>query len=162
MRVSGAPGGALGDGGHEAFFGLAGSRNLAELNALHDAGATFYSSRHECGAVMMADGYARASGKPGVASVHQGPGFTNSLTGLTEAAKARTPLVVLAADIPAGTLWSNFKVDQGSLATTLGAIPERVRTSETAATDTARALRRAQTERRPVVLSIPIDLVETT
>jgi thiamine pyrophosphate-dependent acetolactate synthase large subunit-like protein len=129
---------------------------------LHEAGAAFYSSRHETGAVMMADGYARASGKPGVASVHQGPGFTNSLTGLTEAAKARTPLVVLAADIPAGTLWSNFKVDQGSLAETLGAISERVRTPDTAATDTARALRRAQTERRPVVLSIPIDLVETT
>jgi thiamine pyrophosphate-dependent acetolactate synthase large subunit-like protein len=162
MRVSEAIGGVLVEGGVEAYFGLAGSGNFAVLNALHEAGAAFYSSRHETGAVMMADGYARASGKPGVASVHQGPGFTNSLTGLTEAAKARTPLVMLAADIPAGTLWSNFKVDQGSLAATLGAIPERVRTPETAATDTARALRRAQTERRPVVLSIPIDLVETT
>jgi thiamine pyrophosphate-dependent acetolactate synthase large subunit-like protein len=160
MRVSEAIGRVLVDGGVEAFFGLAGSGNFAVLNALHEAGATFYSSRHETGAVMMADGYARASGKPGVASIHQGPGFTNSLTGLTEAAKARTPLVVLAADIPAGTLWSNFKVDQGSLTATLGAIPERVRTPDTAATDTARALRRAQTERRPVVLSIPIDLVE--
>ena len=112
MRVSEAIGRVLVDGGVEAFFGLAGSGNFAVLNALHEAGATFYSSRHETGAVMMADGYARASGKVGVASVHQGPGFTNSLTGLTEAAKARTPLVVLAADIPAGTLWSNFKVDQ--------------------------------------------------
>ena len=160
MRVSEVIGRVLAEGGVEAFFGLAGSGNFAVLNALNEAGATFYSSRHETGAVMMADGYARASGKPGVASVHQGPGFTNSLTGLTEAAKARTPLVLLAADIPAGTLWSNFKVDQGSLAATLGAIPERVRTPDTAATDTARAMRRAQTERRPVVLSIPIDLVE--
>src|SRR5215212_553637 len=139
MRVSEAIGRVLVDGGVEAFFGLAGSGNFTVLNALHAAGATFYSSRHETGAVMMADGYARASGKPGVASVHQGPGFTNSLTRLTEAAKARTPLVVLAADIPVGTLWSNFKVDQSSL----GAIPERVRGPETAATDTARALRRA-------------------
>src|ERR687897_3393559 len=162
MRVSEEIGRTLVDGGVEAFFGLAGSGNFAVLNALHAAGATFYSSRHECGAVMMADGYARACGKVGVASVHQGPGFTNSLTGLTEAAKARTPLLVLAADIPAGTLWSNFRVDQSSLVATLGAIPERVRTPDTAATDTARALRRAQTERRPVVLSIPIDLVETT
>ena len=160
MRVSEAIGRVFVEGGVESFFGLAGSGNFAVLNALHEAGATFYSSRHETGAVMMADGYARASGKPGVASVHQGPGFTNSLTGLTEAAKARTPLVLLAADIPAGTLWSNFKVDQGSLATTLGAIPERVRSPDTAAADTARAMRRAQTERRPVVLNIPIDLVE--
>jgi acetolactate synthase I/II/III large subunit len=160
VRVSETIGQVLVDGGVEAYFGLAGSGNFAVLNALGAAGASFYPSRHECGAVMMADGYARASGKVGVASVHQGPGFTNSLTGLTEVAKARTPLVLLAADIPAGTLWSNFKVDQASLASTLGAIPERVRSPNTAAADSARALRRAQTESRPVVLGIPIDLVE--
>ena len=160
MLVSEEIGRVLVDGGVETFFGLAGSGNFAVLNALEAAGARFYSSRHETGAVTMADGYARASGKVGVVSVHQGPGFTNALTGLTEAAKARTPLVVLAADIPVGTLWSNFKVDQGALATTLGAIPERVRGPETAAADTARALDRAQTERRPVVLSIPFDVVE--
>ncbi len=160
MRVSETIGRVLAESGIEAFFGLAGSGNFAVLNALHAEGAAFYSSRHECGAVMMADGYARASGKVGVASVHQGPGFTNTLTGLTEAAKARTPLLVLAADIPTGTLWSNFKVDQASLSETLGAIPERVRGPETAEADTARALRHAQTERRPVVLSIPIDVVE--
>src|SRR5918995_5097917 len=160
MRVSEEIGRTLVDGGVEAFFGLAGSGNFAVLNALDAAGATFYSSRHETGAVTMADGYARAGGKVGVASVHQGPGFTNTLTGLTEAAKAGTPLVVLAADIPVGTLWSNFKVDQAALAATVGAIPERVRGPQTAAADTLRALDRAQTERRPVVLSIPIDLVE--
>jgi len=160
MRVSEAIGRVLVDSGIEAFFGLAGSGNFAVLSALHAEGAAFYSSRHECGAVMMADGYARASRKVGVASVHQGPGFTNTLTGLAEAAKARTPLIVLAADIPTGTLWSNFKVDQAALAATVGAVPERVRGPETAAADTARALRRAQTERRPVVLSIPIDVVE--
>src|SRR5918997_3774269 len=102
VQVSEAIAKTLADRGVEAFFGLIGSGNFAVTNALHAAGATFYSSRHECGAVMMADGYARACGKVGVASVHQGPGFTNSLTGLTEAAKARTPLVLLAADIPAG------------------------------------------------------------
>jgi thiamine pyrophosphate-dependent acetolactate synthase large subunit-like protein len=160
MLVSQAIGRVLVDSGIEAFFGLAGSGNFAVLNALNAEGAAFYSSRHECGAVMMADGYARASRKVGVASVHQGPGFTNTLTGLAEAAKARTPLIVLAADIPTGTLWSNFKVDQGSLASTLGAIAERVRGPETASTDIARALRRARIERRPVVLSVPIDVVE--
>src|SRR5919112_1813269 len=122
VRVSEAIGRVLVDGEVEAFFGLAGSGNFAVLNALRAAGATFYSSRHECGAVMMADGYARSSGKVGVASVHQGPGFTNSLTGLTEAAKASTPPLVLAADIPTGMLWSNFKVDQATIAATLGAM----------------------------------------
>ena len=160
MRISEAIGHTLADRGVEVFFGLVGSGNFAVTGALHAAGAAFYSARHEGGAVMMADGYARACGKVGVVSVHQGPGFTNALTGLTEAAKNRTPLLVLAADMPAETLWSNFKIDQGALAKTAGAIAERVRGAQSAAEDAARALRRAQVERRPVVLSIPINVVE--
>ncbi|HEY6711818.1 MAG TPA: thiamine pyrophosphate-binding protein [Rubrobacter sp.] len=162
MRVSEAIGRTLAERGVEVCFGLAGSGNFSVLNALHAAGVAFYSSRHECGAVAMADGYARASGKIAVASVHQGPGFTNTLTGLTEAAKCRTPLLVLAADMPPSTLWSNFKIEQGILAETVGAVRERVRGPETAVADTARALRRARIERRPVVLNIPINLVEAS
>src|SRR3712207_2035335 len=101
MQVSEAIGRALADRGIEVFFGLVGSGNFTVANALHAAGATFYSARHEGGAVMMADGYARASRKVGVVSVHQGPGFTNTLTGLTEAAKSRTQLLGLAAVTPA-------------------------------------------------------------
>src|SRR3712207_1311770 len=114
MKVAEAIGKTLAARGVEAFFGLVGSGNFAVTNALHAAGAAFYSSRHECGAIMMADGYARASGEVGVCTVHQGPGFTNTLTGLTEAAKSRTPLVLIAADTPAGTLWANFKIDQSA------------------------------------------------
>ena len=162
MRVSEVIGRELADRGVEVFFGLVGSGNFAVTNALRAAGAMFYSARHECCAVMMADGYARACGKVGVLSVHQGPGFTNTLTGLTEAAKSRTPLLMLAADTPPEALWSNFKVDQGALATTVGAIAERVHGAKTAAEDAARALRRAQVERRPVVLNIPINVVDTS
>jgi thiamine pyrophosphate-dependent acetolactate synthase large subunit-like protein len=160
VLASEAIGQVLADHGVEVFFGLAGSGNFAVLNGLRAAGAAFYSSRHEGGAVSMADGYARASGAVGVASVHQGPGFTNTLTALTEAAKVRMPLLVLAADISAATLWSNFKIDQAALARHAGAIVERVREAETAAADTTRALRRARVERRPVVLNVPIDVVE--
>ena len=162
MRVSEAIGQTLVERGVEVCFGLAGSGNFAVLNALQAAGVAFYSSRHECGAVAMADGYTRASGRIAVASVHQGPGFTNTLTGLTEAAKCRTPLLILAADTPPGTLWSNFKIDQRILAETAGAVTERVRGPETAAADAARSLRRARIERRPVVLNIPINLVEAS
>lgn len=160
MRVAEAIGGTLAERGVEVFFGLVGSGNFAVANALNGAGASFYASRHECGAAAMSDGYARASGKVGVCATHQGPGFTNSLTALTEAAKNRTPLVVLAADTPARVLWSNFKLDQGRIAEKVGAIAERARSAETAAEDAARAIRRARVERRPVVLNIPIDLVE--
>src|SRR5919199_294413 len=143
MRVSEAIGRVLTDRGVEVFFGLVGGGTLAATTALNRAGARFSFARHEGGAIMMADGYARACGKVGVCSVHQGPGFTNTLTGLTEAAKSRTPLLMLAADTPAEALWSNFKIDQAALATTTGAISERVRGSKTAAEDAARALRRA-------------------
>ncbi|MBV9164816.1 MAG: thiamine pyrophosphate-binding protein, partial [Solirubrobacterales bacterium] len=77
-------------------FGVLGSGNLIVTNALRDGGARFHHARHECSAVCMADGYARVSGRVGVASVHQGPGLTNAMTGIAEAAKSRTPLLVLA------------------------------------------------------------------
>ena len=64
----------------------------------------------------MADAWARVTGEVGVATVHQGPGFTNALTGLAEAAKSRTPLVVLASDTSAAAVRSNFRVDQAAMA----------------------------------------------
>ena len=72
------------------------------------------------------------------------------MTGLTEAAKARTPLLLLAGEAPAAALRSNFRLDQAALATTVGAAAERVHSGASAADDVARALRRAQVERRPV------------
>src|SRR3990170_468680 len=93
---------------------------------------------------------AALGGRVGVCSVHQGPGFTNAMTGLTEAAKARTPLLLLAGEAPAAALRSNFRLDQAALATTVGAAAERVHSGESAPDDVARALRRAEVERRPV------------
>ena len=93
----------------------------------------------------MADGYARVSGRVGVCSVHQGPGFTNALTGLTEAAKSRTPLLVLAGEAPRrGAPLELPRSTRPALAATLGAVPERIHSGATAAADTARALRRAR------------------
>src|SRR6185503_9991064 len=89
MLVSEAVGRTVEALGGDVVFGLMGSGNLAVTNAIVAAGGRFFSSRHETGALCMADGYARVSGRLGVASVHQGPGLTNALTGLTEAAKSR-------------------------------------------------------------------------
>jgi thiamine pyrophosphate-dependent acetolactate synthase large subunit-like protein len=139
-------------------FGVLGSGNFIATQALHAAGAAFHHARHENGAICMADGYARVSGRVGVCSVHQGPGFTNAMTGLTEAAKSRTPLLLLAGEAPAAALRSNFRLDQAALATTVGAAAERVHSGASAAEDTARAFRRAQVERRPVLLSMPLDV----
>jgi thiamine pyrophosphate-dependent acetolactate synthase large subunit-like protein len=90
--------------------------------------------------------------------VHQGPGLTNALTGLTEAAKSRTPLLLLAADTAAAAIRSNFRIDQDQLVAAVGAVPERLFSPESALADTLRAYRRAQVERRPVVLMLPLDV----
>jgi thiamine pyrophosphate-dependent acetolactate synthase large subunit-like protein len=158
MNAAEAVGRTLAALGVRDAFGVLGSGNFVATQALHAAGAAFHHARHEGGAISMADGYARVSGRVGVCSVHQGPGFTNMLTGLTEAAKSRTPLLVLAGEAPRSAIRSNFAVDQPGLAATLGAVPERVHSGATAAADTARALRRARFERRPVVLNMPLDV----
>ncbi|MDQ6607942.1 MAG: thiamine pyrophosphate-binding protein [Actinomycetota bacterium] len=139
-------------------FGILGSGNLVLTNALCAGGARFHHARHEGGAICMADGYARVTGRVGICSVHQGPGLTNTMTGLTEAAKSRTPIVVLAGDTPAAALTSNFRIDQHDLVESVGAIADRVHGPRTAADDALRAYERAQIERRPVVLMLPIDL----
>ncbi|MGE3272175.1 MAG: thiamine pyrophosphate-binding protein, partial [Chloroflexota bacterium] len=115
-------------------------------------------SRHEGGAITMADAYARVSGEVGVCTVHQGPGLTNTMTGLTEAAKSRTPLLLLAADTAASAIRSNFRIEQDNLVLAVGAIPERLHGPASAVADTVRAYRHAQAERRTVVLMLPLDV----
>ena len=109
MLVAEAVGRALAALGADTVFGVVGSGNFHATNAMVAAGARYVAARHEGGAAMMADGYARVSGRLGVLSVHQGPGLTNAMTGITEAAKSRTPLVVLAADTGAAAVRSNFR-----------------------------------------------------
>jgi len=158
VQVAEAVGRALASLGVDVVFGLLGSGNLTFTNALRDAGVPFHSARHEGGAICMADGYARVSGRLSACSVHQGPGLTNTVTGLTEAAKSRTPLIVLAPDTPAAQLRSNFRIDQDALVEAVGAVAERVHGPDTAMADVARAVRRARIERRAVVLMLPLDV----
>jgi thiamine pyrophosphate-dependent acetolactate synthase large subunit-like protein len=158
MLVAEAVGTALAQRGVQHMFGLVGSGNFMVTNALVAGGAEFVAARHEGGAISMADGYAQVGRRVGVCSVHQGPGLTNTMTGLTEAAKSRTPLLLLAADTAASALRSNFRIAQDQLVTAVGAVAERLHSPETAVADTLRAFRRAQVERRPVVLMLPLDI----
>ncbi len=156
--VADVVGATVADQGITDAFGVLGSGNLIATNALREGGVRFHHARHEGGAVCMADGYARVSGRVGVLSVHQGPGLTNTITGLTEAAKSRTPLLVLAGETPTAALTSNFRIDQHDLVESVGAIADRVHGPKSVADDTLRAYQRARIERRPVVLMLPIDI----
>ncbi|MFC5382106.1 thiamine pyrophosphate-binding protein [Aquipuribacter nitratireducens] len=86
--------------GVEYVFGLCGHSNIALLDALGKSSIDFVVFRHEQTAAHAADGYARASGKPGVVLVHVGPGMTNAITGVLTAALDSVPLVVIGGDIP--------------------------------------------------------------
>ena len=77
------------------IFGYPGGANIPLFDALLDSSITLVLSRHEQGAVHMADGYARASGKVGVALVTSGPGATNTITGLLTAHMDSVPLIVI-------------------------------------------------------------------
>ena len=156
--VADAVGAALGALGTRCVFGVAGSGNFVVSEALRRAGARYVAARHEGGATGMADGWARVTGEVGVCSVHQGPGLTNTLTALAEAAKSRTPVLVLAGDTPGADLRSNFRIDQHDLVASVGAIAERIHSPASAVRDAARALHRARLQRRPVVLNMPIDV----
>jgi thiamine pyrophosphate-dependent acetolactate synthase large subunit-like protein len=136
-------------------FGVVGSGNFHVTNALIAGGARFIAARHEGGAAVMADAYARTTGQVGVLSVHQGPGLTNALTGIAEAAKSRTRLLVLAAE--AAEIRSNFYIDVASLAAAVGAEHVRLRSPATARADARRAWSIALS-RRTVILSLPLDI----
>lgn len=158
MKVADALGRMLAELGVKQVFGVVGSGNFRVTNALVASGAAFVAARHEAGAASMADAYSRITGEVSVLSLHQGCGLTNALTGITEAAKCHTPLLVLAADTAVGDVTSNFHIDQDAAVRAVGATPMRIHSAETAVADAARAFRVAQVERTTVVLSLPIDI----
>ena len=139
-------------------FGVVGSGNFHLTNALRENGVPFAAARHEGGAATMADAYARMSGRVAVLTTHQGCGLSNAATGISEAAKSRTPLIVLTADTASSAVRSNFRIDQDGLARSLGAVAERIHSADSALADTVRAYRTALNERRTVVLSVPLDV----
>ncbi|HJU96413.1 MAG TPA: thiamine pyrophosphate-binding protein, partial [Jiangellaceae bacterium] len=156
MLVSEAVGRTLAGLGVRQAFGVVGSGNFDLTNALVSGGARYVAARHEGGAATMADAYARMSGEVGVLTLHQGCGLTNAMTGITEAAKSRTPVVVLAAEANAPT--SNFAVDQAAMATAVGASTVRLDSAADAVPETVRAFRLARDERRTVVVNVPLEV----
>ncbi len=145
--------------GVDTLFTLMGDANMYWSEAMSRLpGMNVVHARHEHCAVAMADGYARATGKVGVASTTCGPGFTQIMTGLSIAARANVPMVVFAGDSPIGAAYYIQQIDMAPLATATGAAYIPVKTVDRALDNVREAFHQAQLERRPVVLSIPMDL----
>ena len=156
MTVAEAVGRCLVALGVDHVFGVVGSGNFHVTNAMIAAGARFVAAAHEGGAASMADGYARVSGRVAALSVHQGPGVTNALTGMVEAAKSRTPLIVLAPE--ATSARSNFHVDLPGIAAAIGAGYHRV-TAGSAVAQVREVHRAARAGAgQLIVLGLPLDV----
>ena len=83
----------------EHVFGIPGGANLPTYDALYDAGVRHIQCRHEQGAGHAAEGYAKASGRVGVALATSGPGATNLITPITDAMMDSVPTVFLTGQV---------------------------------------------------------------
>src|SRR5574343_129595 len=93
--------------GVEHIFGLPGGVILPTYDALYDSKMKFILTKHEQGATHMADGYARATGRPGVCLVTSGPGATNTVTGLATAYMDSVPLVCITGQVATHAIGSD-------------------------------------------------------
>jgi thiamine pyrophosphate-dependent acetolactate synthase large subunit-like protein len=157
----------LEDQGVEVCFGLPGVHNLALWEALRDSRIRLVGVRHEQAAAYAADGYARATGRLGVALTTTGPGAANTLGAVGEAWASRSPVLVIATDIPSslrrpgvyrGVLHET--TDQAAMfapivkATYRALAPEQVAPAAAAAVAEA-----AEPPYRPVYLEVATDLL---
>src|ERR1700722_5914559 len=149
---------ALKHEGVSAVFGLMGDGNLSLIPFITDElGIAYYNSHHEAGAVAMADGFARVTGRVGVCTVTQGPGLTNALTALVSAKRGRTPLVVLCGDTPTSISGLPQDIEQGRIFRAFVFAVQPFEPSRAGEAITS-ACRRARAERTPVILNLPTDL----
>ncbi|MDP5182497.1 thiamine pyrophosphate-binding protein [Blastococcus sp. BMG 814] len=158
MRVHQAVARSLRENEVSRVFGVLGDANMQYIAHFIEHGGEFVNAVHEGGAVSMADGFARASGAASVASVTHGPGMTNALTALTEAVRARSPVLLLTADTP---LRRDFvqQVDLRAAALVCGAEYRAVLTPDHVADDIAKALQRVAVTGVPIVLDIAHQLL---
>lgn len=145
--------------GVDTLFTLMGDANMYWSTAMAQLpGMRVIHVRHEHCACSMAEGYTRATGKVGVASTTCGPGFTQIMTALTMAARANIPMVVFAGDSPIAAAWYLQDIDMAPLALATGAHYIPIRHIDRLLDNVREAFHVAQLQRRPVVLSVPMDM----
>ncbi|MCZ7597957.1 MAG: thiamine pyrophosphate-binding protein [Gammaproteobacteria bacterium] len=88
--------------GVDTVFGIPGVHTLELYAGLADSSIRHVQPRHEQGAGFMADGYARAGGRPGVCFLISGPGVTNAVTAMGQAYADSTPMLVISSDTVLG------------------------------------------------------------
>ncbi|MEM9551009.1 MAG: 5-guanidino-2-oxopentanoate decarboxylase [Pseudomonadota bacterium] len=153
----------LADRGVEVIFGIPGVHNVELYRGIEETGITHVLARHEQGAGFMADGYARATGRPGVAYVITGPGLTNIMTPMGQAYSDSVPLLVISSclDETAARRGQLHQMrDQEGAARTVCDWSETARTAKAAYALVNTALHDFSAARsRPKHISVPIALL---
>ena len=154
----------LKDRGVDTIFGIPGVHNQELYRGIEEAGITHVLARHEQGAGFMADGYARATDRPGVAYVITGPGLTNIMTPMGQAYSDSVPMLVISSclDEVAATKGQLHQMkDQRAAAETVCDWSEEASTPEAAYALIDRALMEFETGRpRPKHIQVPISVLE--
>ena len=149
----------------DTVFGMAGTMTLELYRGIALAGIRHVQCRNEQGASLMADGYARATGRPGVCTVIAGPGVTNAATGIAQAYCDSQPMLVLSgacATRTQGKGWGAIHelADQAAVTAGFTAFSAMVRYPEELPELIARAYALFRGSRaRPVHLSLPRDIL---
>ena len=148
--------------GVEVVFGIPGIHLSGIITALRDEpGIRMITTRHEAGATHMADGYARASGKPGVALVVPGAGVYNAGSGVTTAFARSSPLLLIAGQISRGQIGKNRGTvhevfDQAGVMSPVTKWRRQVLRPKEVPGAVTEAFRQMRTGRpRPVLLDVP-------
>lgn len=118
-------------------------------------------ARHEEGAVLMADGYARASGQPGVAIVGAGPAYAHTGTGLVTSRLQRSPVIVIAADVDQNDLHSAKNFDNKTYSEVTAGTFIPLRSAATLVDDVGKSFRHVRSGKGPVVLNVPGDVFQS-
>jgi len=149
--------------GVELAFGYPGGAIMPLYDALEGSGIRHVLTRHEQGAVFAAEGYARATGKPGVAIATSGPGATNLVTGIADAKMDSVPLVCITGQVRSPLIGSDAfqETDVFGMTLSLTKWNRLVRSAEELPRVIAEAFYWARSGRPgPVVVDIPSDLLK--
>jgi len=141
------------------LFGIMGDGNMYWMHELDKLGGVqMLEVRHEGAGLGMADGWARVTRTPGIATATCGPGVSQLATALLTAARAESPLVAFVGEFPSNDDEYNQRLDQARFAAACETAFFRVTSPDTVDDTVRKAFHTARLESRPVMLSAPMDI----
>lgn len=154
--------------GTDVFFGIPGVHTLEFFRGIAEGDSRHILNRSELGAVYAADGYARVSGRPGVAVLISGPGVTMAATAIAQAYHDSIPLLIVSTVVPRDVLdrhWGALHElpDQSATMATITAFSQHIEDPQEIPAALSRAFDLFEGSRpRPVHIQAPADLLEET